>query len=99
MDALLSDQSRASLEIRPREGEDRAAVNGAEIVVAMLKAYGVEYIFGVPGDTTMPLYDALHAARGEIRHVMARDERSASFIADAYARLAYKPAVCEGPSG
>ena len=74
-------------------------MNGAQIVVEMLKAYGVEYIFGVPGDTTMPLYDALHAARGEIRHVMARDERSASFMADAYARLAYKPGVCEGPSG
>lgn len=74
-------------------------MNGAQVLVEMLKAYGVEYIFGVPGDTTMPLYDALHAARGDIRHIMARDERSAGFMADAYARLSFKPGICEGPSG
>ncbi len=74
-------------------------MNGAQVLVEMLKAYEVEVIFGVPGDTTMPLYDALHAARGEIRHVMARDERSAGFMADAYARLTNKPGICEGPSG
>lgn len=74
-------------------------MNGAQILVEMLKAYEVEVIFGVPGDTTMPFYDALHAARGTIRHVMARDERSAGFMADAYARLTNKPGICEGPSG
>src|SRR6476661_8261117 len=74
-------------------------MNGAQILVEMLKAYDVEVIFGVPGDTTMPLYDALHAARGEIRHILARDERSAGFMADAYARLSNKPGICEGPSG
>ena len=74
-------------------------MNGAEILVEMLKAYDVEVIFGVPGDTTMPLYDALHGARGDIRHILARDERSAGFMADAYARLSNKPGICEGPSG
>lgn len=74
-------------------------MNGAEIVVRMLLAHGVKHVFGVPGDTTMPLYDAFHAARGDLTHVMARDERSAGFMADAYARLAYRPGVCEGPSG
>lgn len=74
-------------------------MNGAQILVEMLKAYKVEVIFGVPGDTTMPLYDALHAAGSDIRHVMARDERAAGFMADAYARLTGKPGICEGPSG
>jgi acetolactate synthase-1/2/3 large subunit len=74
-------------------------MNGAQVLVEMLKAYGVAHVFGVPGDTTMPLYDALHAARDDLRHVMARDERSAGFMADAYARLTNKPGVCEGPSG
>ncbi len=72
---------------------------GGQAVVAMLKAYGVEYVFGVPGDTTMPLYDELRRAQHEITHVMARDERSASFMADVYARLSGRPGVCEGPSG
>jgi acetolactate synthase-1/2/3 large subunit len=74
-------------------------LNTAQVLVEMLKEYQVEHIFGVPGDTTMVLYDALYQARGEITHIMARDERSASFMADAYARLTYKPGITEAPSG
>jgi len=74
-------------------------MNTAQVLVELLEEYGVEYVFGVPGDTSMSLYDALYAARGEITHVLARDERAASFMADAYARLAYKPGVTEAPSG
>ncbi len=72
---------------------------GAKAVVEMLLAYGVEVVFGVPGDTSLPLYDALYEASPRIRHVLARDERSAAFMADAYARLTHRPAVCECPSG
>jgi acetolactate synthase-1/2/3 large subunit len=74
-------------------------MNTAQVLVELFREYGVEYVFGVPGDTSMALYDALYMARGEITHVLARDERSASFMADAYARLAYKPGVTEAPSG
>src|SRR5947199_3506670 len=74
-------------------------MNTAQVLVELLKEHRVEYIFGVPGDTTMVLSDALYAARGEIRHIMARDERSAAFMADAYARLAHKPGITEAPSG
>ena len=72
---------------------------GAQIVVEMLKQYGVEVLFGVPGDTSIKLYEALYDNKEEITHVMARDERSAGFMADAYARLSHKPGVCECPSG
>jgi len=74
-------------------------MNGAQALVEMLKVYQVELVFGVPGDTSLPLYEALSNAAPAIRHVMARDERSASFMADAYARLAHKPGICECPSG
>lgn len=74
-------------------------MNTAQVLVELLKEYQVKYIFGVPGDTTMPLYDALYAARDEITHIMARDERSAAFMADAYARLSHKPGITEAPSG
>ena len=74
-------------------------MTGAEVFVRMLQAYQVDVIFGVPGDTSIPLYDALYDVSSDIRHVMARDERSASFMADAYARLSHKPGVCECPSG
>ncbi|NIN70256.1 MAG: thiamine pyrophosphate-binding protein, partial [Anaerolineae bacterium] len=76
-------------------------LNGGQLVVEMLKAYGVRYVFGVPGDTSLPFYDALERAkrRGEIIHVLARDERSAAYMADVYARVSFHPGVCEGPSG
>jgi acetolactate synthase-1/2/3 large subunit len=76
-----------------------SSMRGAQILVDMLKAYRVSYIFGVPGDTSIPLYEALHDAGTGIRHIMARDERSAVFMADAYARISHKPGVCECPSG
>jgi acetolactate synthase-1/2/3 large subunit len=76
-------------------------LNGGQLVVEMLKAYGVRYVFGVPGDTGLVFYDALERAgrRGEITHVLARDERSAAYMADVYARVSFRPGVCEGPSG
>ena len=78
---------------------EKQLIPGAQILVEMLISYGVEVVFGVPGDTSLPLYDAFYNASPKIRHVLARDERSAVFMADAYARLTHKPAVCECPSG
>jgi len=75
-----------------------AALTGADAVVEMLKAHGVEVIFGLCGDTSLPLYDAL-ARSASIRHILTRDERHAAYMADGYARVTGKVGVCEGPSG
>jgi acetolactate synthase-1/2/3 large subunit len=87
-----------------RSGDDVGEVGlvrltGGQIVTEMLKAYGVRYVFGVPGDTSLALYDALCEAQGVIEHILARDERSAAFMADAYARVSGQPGVCEAPGG
>jgi len=74
-------------------------VLGSDILVKMLTDYGVDTIFGVPGDTNVPLYTALSRAEGNIKHVMARDERSAGFMADGYARISNKVGIFEAPSG
>jgi acetolactate synthase I/II/III large subunit len=65
----------------------------------MLQQHGVEYIFGLCGDTSLPFYDALGRLDHGITHVLCRDERSAGYMADAYARVSGKVGVCEGPSG
>ena len=72
---------------------------GAEAVLRMLEGYGVEIVFGLCGDTSLPLYDALHRDSRGIRHVLTRDERSAAYMADGYARVTGRVGVCEGPSG
>ncbi|HET7095624.1 MAG TPA: thiamine pyrophosphate-binding protein [Thermomicrobiales bacterium] len=74
-------------------------MQGARALVQVLAGSGVETIFGLPGDTGMSFYDALHDEREQITHVMTRDERSAGFMADVYARVTGKLGVCEGPSG
>lgn len=75
------------------------APNGAEAMVRMLEAHGVTHIFGLCGDTSLPFYDALLRLDHDITHVLTRDERSACYMADGYARVSGKVGVCEGPSG
>jgi acetolactate synthase-1/2/3 large subunit len=74
-------------------------LNGAEAFIRMLQRHGVEVIFGLCGDTSLPLYDALARLDHGITHVLTRDERSAAYMADAYARVTGRVGVCEGPSG
>ncbi|MBM3367569.1 MAG: thiamine pyrophosphate-binding protein, partial [Betaproteobacteria bacterium] len=74
-------------------------MTGAEATVEMLKAHGVEVIFGLCGDTSLPFYDALARLPHGMRHVLTRDERHAAYMADGYARVSGKVGVCEGPSG
>ena len=72
---------------------------GAEAFVRMLQLHGVKHIFGLCGDTSLPLYDALYRLDHGMQHILCRDERSAAYMADAYARVSGRVGVCEGPSG
>ncbi len=74
-------------------------LSGAEALVRMLQGHGVDYIFGLCGDTSLPFYDALHRLNHGMTHILSRDERSAAYMADGYARVSGKVGVCEGPSG
>ncbi len=73
----------------------------ADLLVAYLEQMGVEYVFGIPGGAIEPLYDALakSARRGGIRHILARHESGAAFMADGYARETGKIGVCCATSG
>jgi acetolactate synthase-1/2/3 large subunit len=70
-----------------------------ELLIDSLIEYDVQYIFGVPGEIGLPIYDVIQDREPKIKHILARDERAASFMADAYARVSNKPGVCEGPGG
>ncbi|WP_300514614.1 thiamine pyrophosphate-binding protein [Aliiroseovarius sp.] len=75
------------------------AMNGAEAMVRMLEAQGVRHIFGLCGDTTLPFYDALLRLDHQMTHVLTRDERCATYMADGYSRVTGRVGVAEGPSG
>jgi acetolactate synthase-1/2/3 large subunit len=67
-------------------------LTGADLVVRRLRAHGVRQVFGYPGGQLTPLYDALHRD-GTIRHILARDEQAAAFMADGFARVTGRPGV------
>ncbi len=70
---------------------------GSQILIEALERNGVEHIFGYPGGTIMPVYDALVASG--IRHFLCRHEQGAALAADAYGRVTRKPGVCMATSG
>jgi len=72
---------------------------GADVIVDALVRSGVTTVFGVPGDTGVVLYDAFYHRAGDIEHVLARDERHAAYMADAYARVTNRVGVVEVSSG
>ncbi|HEV2546723.1 MAG TPA: thiamine pyrophosphate-binding protein [Stellaceae bacterium] len=74
-------------------------LTGAEALVRLLQLHGVKYIFGLCGDTSLPFYDALYRLDHGMTHILTRDERSAAYMADGYARVSGRVGVCEGPSG
>lgn len=63
-----------------------------EALVALLEAYGVDTIFGIPGVHNVEMYRAL--PRSRINHILTRHEQGAGFMADGYARATGKPGVC-----
>jgi len=65
----------------------------------LLVKNGIEYVYGVPGGQTLPLYEGIRKLQGKIKHVLMRDERSAGFAADAYARLTGRTGVCDATVG
>ncbi len=63
---------------------------GAAVLLEVLRSEGVEYIFGNPGTTELPLIDAL-LETPDIRYVLALQEASVVAMADGYAQASRKP--------
>ena len=71
---------------------------GAQLVVHLLERQGITMVSGIPGGSILPIYDALSQST-QIRHILARHEQGAGFIAQGVARTQGKPAVCMACSG
>ncbi|WP_045390994.1 acetolactate synthase 3 large subunit [Falsirhodobacter sp. alg1] len=73
-------------------------MTGANMVVQALKDQGVEVVFGYPGGSVLPIYDALFQ-QNDIKHVLVRHEQGAVHMAEGYARSTGKPGVVLVTSG
>ncbi|MGE5678961.1 MAG: biosynthetic-type acetolactate synthase large subunit [Pseudomonadota bacterium] len=70
---------------------------GAELTIKLLEKQGIEIIAGIPGGSNLPLYNALYDS--PIKHILARHEQGAGFIAHGMARSTGNTAVCFATSG
>lgn len=66
---------------------------GGQTLVDCLKIHGADTIFGVPGESYLPVLDALYDVP-EIRLIACRQEGAAAMMADAYGKLTGKPGLC-----
>lgn len=67
--------------------------NGGQILVEALVTNAVDTVYCVPGESYLPVLDALHDAHG-IRTIVTRHEGAASNMADAYGKLTGRPGIC-----
>jgi acetolactate synthase-1/2/3 large subunit len=67
--------------------------NGGKILVDALVRNGVDTVYCVPGESYLPVLDALHDAHG-VRTIVTRHEGAASNMADAYGKLTGRPGIC-----
>jgi acetolactate synthase-1/2/3 large subunit len=72
-------------------------MRAAKVILEALKREGVDTIFGFPGGSVIPLYDAIYES--DINHILARHEQGAGHMADGYARASGKVGVCLATSG
>ena len=74
-------------------------VTGAEALMRSLEHEGVKTIFGYPGGSIMPVFDALYDHRHTLDHILVRHEQGATHAAQGFARVSGEVGVCLVTSG
>ena len=71
----------------------------ADVLIEAIQDWGVDVIFGLPGDGINGIMEALRNRQEQIRFIQARHEEAAAFMACAYAKYTGKLGVCLATSG
>jgi len=67
--------------------------HGGRILADALAGHGVRTVFGVPGESFLPVLDGLHDLKQQLKFVICRQEGGASYMAEAWAKLTGEPGV------
>jgi acetolactate synthase-1/2/3 large subunit len=76
------------------DGATPARRTGGQVLADQLLLHGADLAFCVPGESYLPLLDALYEHRGVVRVVTCRHEAAAANAAEAYGKLTARPGVC-----
>jgi pyruvate oxidase len=88
---LLAEQSEAQ---KPVEQH-----TVSQILINQLAEWGVQYVFGIPGTSTLGVIDAIRKSNGKVKYLQVRHEQTAAFMASAYGKLTGHVAAVLGISG
>ena len=78
---------------------EKQRITGAEALMRSLEHQGVKTLFGYPGGSIMPTFDALYGHRDQLNHILVRHEQGATHAAQGFARVSGKVGVCLVTSG
>jgi pyruvate oxidase len=70
----------------------------SDVLVEQIAEWGVQYVFGVPGTSTLGVVDAIRKS-SKVKYLQVRHEQTAAFMASAYGKLTGHVAACLGVSG
>jgi pyruvate dehydrogenase (quinone) len=74
-------------------------MNASDLLVETIRAWGVDVVFGLPGDGINGVMEALRKAKDRVRFIQVRHEESAAFMACAYAKHTGRLGCCVATSG
>ncbi|MHA2021730.1 MAG: thiamine pyrophosphate-binding protein, partial [Candidatus Thorarchaeota archaeon] len=80
------------------KGDESIETNVADKLVEQLEAFGVHTVYGIPGDSNLPIIEAIRK-RGRIRFVLTRHEETAAFMASAHGKITDELGVCISIAG
>jgi thiamine pyrophosphate-dependent acetolactate synthase large subunit-like protein len=79
--------------------EKKAEHTVSEVLINQIAEWGVQYVFGIPGTSTLGVVDAIRKTNGKVKYIQVRHEQTAAFMASAYGKLTGHVAACLGISG
>ena len=71
----------------------------SDVLISQIAAWGVKYVFGIPGTSTLGIVDAIRKTNGKVQYIQVRHEETAAFMASAYGKLTGHVAAVLGISG
>lgn len=95
---ICSAPKSAFVQVGGERVEEEGAPTVADKIVEQLAALGVTHIFGIPGDSILPLIDSL-SRQEEIKFILTRHEETAAMMASAHGKLTGRLGVCLSIAG
>ena len=95
----MNNPSHQNIELGRYEAPSEGFITGAEALMRSLEYQGVDTLFGYPGGSIMPVFDALYDHRKTLNHILVRHEQGATHAAQGYARVSGRVGVCLVTSG